>query len=324
MTPRLYNPSALRVLALLAGLVVPACASPPSQHRASTRVRLTSGIPGAGFYSFAAALAPAYERALPSIDVDVLKSAGSVRTLHSIQAGEADIGFALADVTYVAYRSGLGERPLPFDRIRGIAVLELTSLQVVVRSAAGIFNIPALRGRRIGIGPTGSGTALTSGLVLRAYGIEEDELATEELPWNEAARRLVDGTLDAAFVNAAYPAEAVMRAAQGGGTLLEVDGPAVERLRSFYPFFRLTFIPANTYAGQPGPVRTIGVNNLLVARADLDEQLVYELTNALFDVFPDLSSERLTLQMDLEQAPATPIPLHEGAARYYRERELTR
>jgi TRAP-type uncharacterized transport system substrate-binding protein len=51
---------------------------------------------------------------------------------------------------------------------------------------------------------------------------------------------------------------------------------------------------------------------------------VYELTDALFDVFPDLSSERLTLQMDLEQAPATPIPLHEGAARYYRERELTR
>jgi TRAP transporter TAXI family solute receptor len=316
-----------RLLGLLVAFVslgVIACERTEATAPVPIQVRLTSGIPGAGFYSLGEALSAAYARALPTVDIVVQRSAGSVHTLEQIQRRQADIGFALADVTYVAFSRGIGNGPSAFDRLRAIAVLELTSLHLVVRSNARINDITDLRGRTIGIGPTGSGTALTSGLVLRAHGIDDDEIDTVELPWNEAARRLVDGTLDAALVNAGYPSQSIAEAAQGGGRLLPLDGPAIDRLRSSYPFFRLTFIPRGTYAGQPTSVRTIGVNNLLVARADLDEQVVYDLSKALFEVFPDIASQRLSLELDLEQAPATPIPLHEGAARYYRERELTR
>ena len=131
--------------------------------------------------------------------------------------------------------------------------------------------------------------------------------------------------LDAAFVNAGYPAESIARATAVGARLLPVDGAAVNSLRAEYPFFRETFIPAGTYGGQTVAVRTIGVDNLLLCRADLPESLVYDLTKAFFQVLPDLSSERISLRMmDLGNAPTTPVPLHDGAARYYRELELTR
>jgi uncharacterized protein len=72
-------------------------------------------------------------------------------------------------------------------------------------------------------------------------------------------------------------------------------------------------------------VPTVGVDSLLLCRADLSEDLVYRLTAAFFDVLPTLSTELESLQlMDVARASATPIPLHRGAARYYRERELTR
>ena len=83
-------------------------------------------------------------------------------------------------------------------------------------------------------------------------------------------------------------------------------------------------IPADTYPGQHERIHTIGVDTLLVCRSDLSEPLVHDLTKRLFDVLPTIAQRQTSLRlMDIEQAPATPIPLHEGAARYYRERELT-
>jgi TRAP-type uncharacterized transport system substrate-binding protein len=84
-------------------------------------------------------------------------------------------------------------------------------------------------------------------------------------------------------------------------------------------------IPGSTYPGHPDAIHTIGVDALLVCRRDLEESLVYDLTRRLFEALPSLSSQQESLRlMDVELAPATPIPLHEGAARYYRERELWR
>jgi uncharacterized protein len=320
--------SRMAVLAPLAVVALVACRTPVVEEP-RTLVRLTRGVPAAspsptGFDSLGAALSAAYERALPRLDVEIRESAGSLHTLQQIQRGEADIGFALADVTYVAFSHGIEQTPGSFDRLRAIAALELTSLHLVVRGGAGIRSVQDLRGRRVGIGPTGSGTVLTSGLILRAYDIGEDAVTAIELPWNEAARRLVNGTLDAAFVNAGYPSESVAEAARAGGALLDLEGPEIDGLRSSYPFYRLTFIPPGTYAGQRSAIRTIGVNSLMVTSVDLDEGVVYELTKALFEIYPEIAAQRVSMELVPEEAPATPIPLHEGAARYYRERELTR
>jgi hypothetical protein len=92
-----------------------------------------------------------------------------------------------------------------------------------------------------------------------------------------------------------------------------------------YPFFRSTLIPRDSYTGVTEAVRTIGLDSVLVCRKDLDEELVYKLTKLFFEALPTLSfSEEALRFMDLDQAPATPIPLHEGSARYYREQELMR
>jgi TRAP transporter TAXI family solute receptor len=106
---------------------------------------------------------------------------------------------------------------------------------------------------------------------------------------------------------------------------MPLSGEPIERLRHDYPFLRVTVIPRDTYTGMSGAIRTIGVDSLLICRRDLDEPLVYDLTRRFFDALPSLSSSLGALRfMDLDQAPATPIPLHDGAARFYRERELLR
>lgn len=302
-----------------------ACHERPMPPATRTTIRLTTGTPGAGFHPLGQALAAQYGQSLPDIKVEVRESAGSVSNVEALQQGSADIGFAFADVAYMAFSGRLSAGSSPFDRLRGMAVLQLTPLHIVVRGGSTINDIAGLRGRRVGLGPPGSGTALTASMVLQAFGIGTGDVRAESLRFNEASTRLIAGTLDAMFVNASYPAESVRSATGAGARLLTVGGPAIERLRHEYPFLRPTVIPAGTYPRYASPIRTIGSDTLLVCRSDLDEATVYRLTKAFFDVLPALVAEQESLRlMDLEEAPATPIRLHEGAARYYRERELSR
>lgn len=325
-----FRPARHALLCVLLGVPVGAFAvgcvqDVPAAATSPVRVRLTSGIPGAGFHPLGTALRDNLPRVLPWVTIEVQESPGAVRNLQALQQGQSDIGFAFSDVAYMAYTGRLVEAPQPFDRVRGIAVLQLTPLHFLVRPGVGITRLEDLRGRRVALGPVGSGTALTSSIVVRAFGIDPEGLHMERRPFNDATRRLLDGAIDAAFVDAAYPADAVADATRAGARILPVDGPAVHRLRAVYPFLQLTFIPGYTYPGHPSQIRTVGIDSVLVCRADLPEELVYALTKALFDVLPTLSAGRIWLQeMDVSKSPATPIPLHNGARRFYRERELTR
>lgn len=310
----------------VAGTSLWACAPhPASAPRPHAVVRFTTGPPGGGFYPLGEGLARAYARSLADATIEVRPSEGAVANVEAIQRGDADLGFAFADVAYIAFGGLLKGASGPYDRVRGVAVLQLTPVHLVVRAQSSIARISDLRGRRVGVGPPGSGTALTAGLVLEAFGIGPAAVHMELLPFNAAAVRLVNGTLDAMFDAAIYPTESVQVATRAGAQLMSVAGPPIERLRHEYPFFRVAVIPRGAYPGVVRAVHTIGIDSLLVCRRDLEEALVYDLTRRFFEALPSLSSSQDALRfMDLDQAPATPIPLHEGAARYYRERELTR
>ena len=130
--------------------------------------------------------------------------------------------------------------------------------------------------------------------------------------------RLSNGDIDAAFSGFTLPSATVIAAMKRGARLIPIDGPVIEEMRTRYPYLKRTLIPRGTYPNQPEPIRTLGVDTLLVCRADLDDDLVYRLLDAYFATRPAMTPP------NLDRAPATPIPLHPGAARYYRQRELSR
>jgi TRAP transporter TAXI family solute receptor len=314
-------------VAVVLATSISVCACRPSvpAQAAPALVRFSTGTPGGGFYPLGEGLARAYQRSLQAVTFQITPTAGAVTNVEAIQRGDADLGFAFADVAYMAYIGRLGAASGPFDRLRGVAVLQLTPVHLVVGRDSRIRQVGDLRGRRLGVGPPGSGTALTAGLILQAFGIGESAVRVEQLQFNDAADRLVNGTLDAMFDTAIYPAASVTAATEAGARLMPLAGPPIERLRHEYPFLRVTVVPRDTYPGAANTTRTIGVDSLLVCRRDLDETLVYDLTRRFFEALPSLSSSQGALRfMDLDQAPATPIPLHDGATRFYRERELMR
>ena len=263
-------------------------------------------------------LAPALKHH-PEIAVEVVAEGGSsITSLIDLRNGKTDIGIPVADVAYLAYAGQLEETPQPFDQLRGLAVIDLNTVHLLLAPHVRAESLRDLKGLHISLGAPGSSTALITERMLQAHGIPPESVRTERIPNAEMLKRLMRGDIDAAFVMYNLVGQPVTTALNAGARLLDVDGPVVEGMRTQYPYLKRTLIPSGTYPNQPNPVHTIGVDTIMVCRADLDEHLVYRLLESYFATLP------ANTPPNLDRAPATPIPLHRGAARYYRQRELSR
>ena len=257
--------------------------------------------------------------AVPDIRYQVVSEGGSsITSLQDLRDGRTDVSMPMADVAYLAYSGQLKEMPGSFEGLRGMAVLTLNSLHLVAGGHTTIRTMLDLKGKRVSLGPPGSATALITEQLLGEHGIRPSEVHSERVPNPEFADRLLRREIDAAFVTYAPPNAGVANAIGAGARLVPIEGPAVERVRTRYPYLKRTLISRLTYPNQTESVHSVGVDAVLVCRSDVDENAVYRLLDAYFATRPSMRPP------DLERAPATPIPLHPGAARYYRQRELSR
>jgi TRAP transporter TAXI family solute receptor len=262
---------------------------------------------------------------MPNIDVRIVPTEPLLGTVMAIQHGNADMGFVLADVAYIANLEAGKSGTSTAVELRGMAALQTAPIHLLARR--GISPVDVLRHNHLHVGTNGafSSQAMLAKLLLGAYGFEDESADKAPLTLDEIPRALADSTIDVAFVTAYYPSRTVVAAASRGAQLLSINRELAERLRHKYPFVRRVVIPPHTYPGQVAPVHTIGVDRLLVCRSDLDEMLVHELTRQFIEAVPRIfaSLRASSRTIDLDRASATPIPLHTGAALYYRERELT-
>ena len=257
---------------------------------------------------------------LPDVSVHVVTTGGaSIPNLINLQAGKIDVAISLADVAYLASIGQLDKTSGPFTRLRGMATLDVNTFHVLVGPRTDIHSIDQLKGRRVALGPMGTSTALVAEALLAVNGLGVADVRAEQVPYAEATERLLRGDFDAAFMTQLLGADPVTRSMRGGARLLEVDGPLIENLRRERPFLKRALIPRDVYPGQAQPIHTLAVDRVLICHADVDEEMVYRLLEAFFAARPGAVP-----RSDLERAPATPLPLHPGAARYYRLRELSR
>lgn len=278
------------------------------------------------FAPFSTRLTEEYRRAMPDLDIRVVRANFSSEGLAQIQAGELDLGVVLADDAYTAYFGNTPTGPPSASAVRAISLLQPLPTYLLARAGSGIHGVTDLQGKTVAVGPQGSSVYKLGTLVLRAFDVTP--AAIKAIGSREVAvRGLRDGTFDAIMLPGyVYPeafTESLLR--ERGAYLVPIDGPPVEQMRKESPFVRVVMLPPDIYPGQDKIVPTVGIDLMIVCRRDLDEALVNRLTSVLFAVFPRLARVEATMRfLNLDEAPATPIPLHPGAARYFRERELSR
>jgi len=251
-------------------------------------------------------------------------SNGAVANVDAISSGQLESGFAQSDIAHWAYTgTGIYEGKEPVDNLRAIANLYPESIHLVARAGAGINSVADLAGKRVSLDEPGSGTLVDARIILDAFGLSEDDLQAEYIKPGIAVARMHEDALDAFIIVAGYPTGSVAElCASIGCELVPIDGPQVDTLLEEYKFFAKDVIPAGTYEGVP-ETPTLSVGAQWVVAAEVDEDLVYGITKALWHdnariLLDDghAKGRAITVETALD---GVGIPLHPGAERYYRE-----
>ena len=287
-------------------------------------IRMSTGFATGNFRPFSEALVKGYAQLMPDVRIQQIDTTGSLDNIQGLEDGAIDIGLSQAGLAYMAYNGRLRESARAMRGIRGIAILNSSAVQLLVGPRSRIRSVDELVGRRVGVGPDGSGAAVIAHALLQGY-FSPGSVHEVEATVPQTVSLLLRDEIDAAFTVSSVPNEDVKYMTDAGARLISIGGPRVDQLRTMYPFFRSEIIPAGAYPGLDQPAHTLSVDVVLLTRAGLDDAIVRRLTEGLFRMLPQLSAELSFLKgMVPERAPATPVPLHRGAALYYRERELRR
>lgn len=261
---------------------------------------------------------------VPGLVAVAQSTSGSVDNVRQIESGAIESGFSQSDVAYWAYYGEeLFSEGGPLTSLRAIANLYPETLHLVVRRDAGIESLADIEGKKISLDKQGSGTRVDALLVLRAFGIQPADLEVFSLASGAAADALREGEIDGFFFVAGTPATAVLELTEAALVrLVPITGPEVDKLLGDRPFFARQTVPVGVYPGVP-ETETLSVGAQWVVSDKVPEEEVYQITRSLWH-----PSTRQLLdkghpkgsQIQLEKAlDGIGIPLHSGAARYYRE-----
>ena len=261
---------------------------------------------------------------VPGLVAVAQSTQGSIENVTAVAEGAIDTALVQADVLYWAYHgTGMFRETGSASGLRAIANLFPATLQVVVRRDAGISKVKQLKGRRVSLGETGSGTLVTARTILAAYGMTEADVEAQYLKPGPASDLLVDGEIDGFFVVGGVPAPAIGDVARRVPiSLIPINGTTGEELKSFYPFFTQADVPAGSYPNV-GHVESVGINTQWIISDRADPDFVYDLTRALWHersqtLFDNGHPEGRRIRLDTALQRIA-IPLHSGAARFYEE-----
>ncbi len=252
-------------------------------------------------------------------------TAGSTYNIRNIQAGELDFGVAQSDWQYHAYNGTSKFEGKQFKGLRAVFSVHAEPYHIIVGKNSGIKSWADLKGKRFNIGNPGSGQRGTTEVLMEGYGTKKSDfkIATE-LTSTEQSKALCDGKIDAYGYTVGVPNAGVSVATDGcGAKIINLNTAVEKKLVDANPYYAFATIPKGTYKTTDADVTTFGVMATFVTSAAVSEQIVYEVTRAVFENLDDFRRLHPAFaNLDPKQMITNAIsaPLHPGAIKYYKEK----
>ena len=321
--------SKLIMILLIVSILIPSAIFASGSKESPAKVKKTTiNFPTASttgaVYPLGAAMCNMWNTELDTVRASAQASAGGIANLNMLADGEAQLGVAVTSIMYESF-NGIGSfegRPNP--NLRVMIGLYSNPNQVVVTNNSDIDSLDDLKSKRFASGAPGSTTEVETSIHLNTSGINyPDDLRVQYVGFTEAIDLMRNKQLDGAWIMAGIPNAAVTEMlSTAGGKLLSLEEDLINELQSEYPWYGPYTIPAGTYPGQDNDVLTSAIKITICTDARVDDDVIYELTKSFWENFEDLKTTQAPLKkVDPSEAvkDLAGLPIHEGAARYYRE-----
>ena len=258
----------------------------------------------------------------------VESTGGSIYNINTIRAGELDMGVAQSDWQYHAYNgTSKFAKKGPFKELRAIFSVHAEPFTVVARADSGIKNLNDLKGKRVNIGNPGSGQRGTMEVLMKAKGwTKSDFKLASELKASEQSKALCDNKIDAMVYTVGHPSGSIKEATTTcKSVLVNITGPAVDKLVNDNDYYRTASIPGGMYMGNANETKTFGVGATFITSSKVSETVIYNVVKAVFenfDAFRKLHPAFANLKKSEMIKDGLSAPLHRGAVKYYKEAGL--
>ena len=282
---------------------------------------LTGGQSGV-YYPLGVALSQIYAKNIPNVRSTAQVTRASAENMNLLQAGRGELALALADSVSDAYK-GNAEAGFskPLTKLRGLSATYNNYIQIVANADSGIKTLADLKGKRISVGAAKSGTELNARAIFKAAGLSYSDMAKiEYLPFGESVELMKNRQLDATLQSAGLGVASIRDLATSV-KIVVVAVPAEVVTRVGDPAYQPSVIPANTYAGQTVDIPTAAIPNFLVTHSGVSDELAYQMAKSLYDNIDTMyAAHNAAKTIKRENAVrGMPVPVHPGAARYYKE-----
>lgn len=302
----------LAASALAAGLVF----SVAPAH--SEELRIGTASMGGAFYPMGQGIANLVAKyAGGGLTMVPIVTAGSVKNPSLVASGELDIGMTNTNLALLA-NAGKGAYKKKLD-LAAVGALHPSVLNMVTLASSPINTFADIKGKRVAVGPAGGGTLSFLQRLLEMHGMNMKEITPSFLSYNDGFSQLADGNVDAAFALAGYPAAALSQArATKELKFIRIVDDKFEAMLKKYPYYTRVVMPKETYRLREDAV-VLGVSNVLVVRRDMPEAKVYAITKAIYDHLDEFRAANANArQINPKDSLTMPMPLHPGAARYFK------
>ncbi|MBI4800660.1 MAG: TAXI family TRAP transporter solute-binding subunit [Desulfarculus sp.] len=316
-----------KMLALLFTLGLVLSLAGGAQAAPHPDIAFCTGEPNGVFNSLGEAMIKVMKEDFAQRKLVIVTTSGASVNCQLVGVGNRELGFAHGDTLYFAAKGGdrkAGfERPLP--NLRVVASLYSNYVHMMAGKNSGIKSLAEMKGRKIAMGPAGSGTSITAGFLLQSLGFQSRDLTnTSYTPIAGNPGKIRSKSIDAAIVVQGLPSQASASTLAAGAVLLPVPPEAYQAMSDINKQYLYQPIPKGTYPGQDQDVPTIVINTYLITHAGVDNETIYKITKALFDHSADLAAGHpVGKEISLQKATQNlPVPLHPGAERFYKDKGI--
>ena len=295
---------------------------------AKARLAFSGGPDGGTFQYFSNAISSRLSRTQPDMDVSNMASAGSVENLRRVNSGDADFGVVYAGDLYLGLNGQLTNDPREYKNVYSMAYLYGAPAHLIVLDGRGINSVQDLAGKRVAVGPAGSGAAASAQRYFTAVGLW-DKFTPEFIGYSQGASALGDRLIDAMWVFAGFPNSSIIQAAASNRIkILDlVDAGQEAGFFANNPYYTEVAIPAGTYQGVDKDTATFQDSTIWVAGKHVKDDHVYR---ALDNIFSDeglafmvsvTTTARSMKTSDGLRGIVTPV--HKGAEKFWTEKGLS-
>ncbi|HYK72543.1 MAG TPA: TAXI family TRAP transporter solute-binding subunit [Pseudoneobacillus sp.] len=284
-------------------------------------ISIVTGGTGGTYYPLGGSIANIISDAT-GIQANAEVSGASAENMTTLKDGNAEIAFTQTDIASYAKEGKLMFKDNKVENVKAIGTLYPETVQIVTTAKSGIKTVADLKGKKVSVGAPGSGTYANAEQILEIHGISMDDIDAKHLSFDESTAGIQDGTIDAAFVTAGTPTGAVEGlAATEDVVIVPIEADKADELIAKYPYYAKDEVPSGVY-GLTDVVPTVAVQAMLVVREDLSDEVVYDITKAIFENTSKITHAKGKLIKAEKALNGVGIAVHPGAQKYYDEKGI--